>query len=103
MIQKAKVTYYNVISLEFIWIRLYALSGESSAVYKGAIGTLDVLDEYFRILLPHLCMLTRKDLGVKVPIAFSRDSLGVCLAANLDALTVDEADVFGYERVVERV
>ena len=48
-------------------------------------------------------MLPAENLGVEVAIALCWDRLRVGLAADLDALVVDERDVFGDKRVVEWV
>ena len=48
-------------------------------------------------------MLPAENLGVEVAIAFCWDSLRVGLAADLDALLVDERDVFGDKRVVDQL
>ena len=56
---------------------------------------------HLAVLLPHLRMLPTENLGIEVAIALCWDSLRVGLAADLDALVVDERDVFGDERVVE--
>ena len=54
-------------------------------------------------VLPDLGMLPAEDLGVEKAVLFTRGGLGVCLAANLDALATCDRDVFGLKGLVERV
>ena len=122
-------TYDDVVGLELEGVGLEPLGAEPLAVDEGAVGAFHVLypdldDEWFEsarrgrrgplgaqralkahlaVLLPHLCVLPAEHLGIKVAIAFCGDGLRVGLAADLDALVVDEGDVFGDEGVIERV
>jgi hypothetical protein len=54
-------------------------------------------------LFPYFGMLSTEDLGVEKAIAFAWGGLCICLAADLYSLTLRKVDVFGDERIVERV
>lgn len=48
-------------------------------------------------------MLPTQNFGIEVAVALGWDRLCVCLSPDLDALAIDEGNVLGNERIVERV
>ena len=67
---------------------------------EGPSWAREAQKAHLAVLLPHLCVLPAEHLGIKVAIAFCGDGLRVGLAADLDAMVVDEGYVFGDEGVV---
>ena len=54
-------------------------------------------------LFPYFGMLSTEDFGVEKAIAFAWSSLCISLATDLYSLSLGKVDVFGDERIVQRV
>ena len=85
------------VPLEDFTSLIYICFGDVGRTPKGQRSTPSLAFwcwAHLAALFPDLCVLSRKNFGVKVAIFLSGDSLGVSLATNFDADSAREEDVF---------